>query len=463
MRTTTANRRREEEEIDMVLTLPVSTPIATQTGELVRHYDRVRADSEFLCEPLEVEDFLIQPMDDASPTKWHLAHTTWFFETFLLERYAPDFRPFHPRFKYLFNSYYNSVGEMHKRPLRGLLSRPTVAEVMAYRHHVDDAMRRLLRSGDEVDGEMAELITTGLHHEKQHQELILTDIKSVFGANPLRPAYRTDLAERPQRYVEEMRWIGHSGGLVNLGRDRDPDTFAFDNETPRHRVHLEPFEMSHRLVTCGEFIQFIEDGGYDKATLWLSDGWSARNNHGWTAPLYWEQNDGEWHHLTLGGLERVRPEEPVCHVSFYEADAFARWAGARLPLESEWEVMATALTESPKSADKEIRFAANLRDRDRLHPSMPEDLEAHVQQLFGDVWEWTSSPYTPYPGYRPLEGPLGEYNGKFMCNQMILRGGSCVTPRDHLRVTYRNFWSPETRFQFSGFRLARHTESRKDG
>ena len=447
---------------------PVSTPAATDGTDLARRYRAVREDTERICAPLEIEDYVVQTMTDASPTKWHLAHTTWFFETFVLSARSPGYEPFHPRFRYLFNSYYNAVGEMHERPSRGFISRPTVSEVYSYRRHVDRAILQLLGgvtsdAGDAVRRELVALITLGLHHEQQHQELMLTDLKSVFGANPLHPAYRDDLAARPGAPVAPLEWARIPGGLVRVGTDARNGEFVHDNETPSHQQFLQPFEIANRLVTCAEFLQFMEDGGYRSPLLWLSDGWTAAQAGAWQAPLYWEQEGGQWFQFTLGGREAVRPTDPVCHLSFYEAEAFARWSGARLPSEAEWE-----LTARPAPIE------GNLSGQDHLHPTPagtgPEDSGGsgdhrafehplapgvRLHQLYGDVWEWTGSPYSAYPGYRPAEGAIGEYNAKFMCNQMVLRGGSCVTPPGHLRPTYRNFWPPATRFQFTGIRLAR--------
>jgi ergothioneine biosynthesis protein EgtB len=416
---------------------------------LAARYQEVRGFTETLCAPLAVEDYVIQSMPDASPAKWHLAHTSWFFETFFLIPELPGYRPFHPRFGYLFNSYYNAVGERHSRPHRGLLSRPTVEEVYRYRSHVDHAMRELLSAGNAgTPARLAPLIELGLHHEQQHQELILTDIKHALSCNPLRPVYQESSGQWSvvsgqdaagsalgwHDYPEGLYWIGHEG-----------PGFAFDNETPRHRVFLQPFQLANRLVTNEEYLAFIEDGGYTRPELWLSDGWNAVNAHGWNAPLYWEQQDGQWWQFTLAGMRPVEEAEPVCHVSFYEADAYARWAGARLPREAEWEVAGAA---APREG--------NLVESGRPHPAPAGPAAAETpRQLFGDVWEWTSSPYTPYSGFRPLEGALGEYNGKFMCNQMVLRGGSCATALSHIRPTYRNFFPPDARWQFAGLRLAR--------
>jgi ergothioneine biosynthesis protein EgtB len=410
-------------------------------GALAERYRQVRCATERLCEPLSAEDCQVQSMDDASPTKWHLAHTSWFFETFVLERSVAGYRPFHPDFRVLFNSYYQSVGPQHPRPRRGLLTRPRLEEVFAYRTHVDTQILALIEAGSAVDADVVEL---GLQHEQQHQELILTDVKHLLSCNPLRPAYR-DHPAPPAAAAAPPRWQAFDEGLQWIGYDGRG--FAFDNEQPRHRVFLEAFELATRPVTCGEFLAFIDDGGYERPELWLSDGWNAVRARGWHAPLYWERGDGAWQVMTLSGWCGVRVDEPVCHVSLYEADAFARWAGARLPREAEWEVAAG-----------DVVIDGNFVEDGRLHP-MPAATEG-LTQLFGDVWEWTQSAYAPYPGYRPPAGAFGEYNGKFMCNQLVLRGGSCVTPRDHVRATYRNFFPPDARWQFSGIRLARGARER---
>jgi ergothioneine biosynthesis protein EgtB len=415
---------------------PQSSPHVT---DLAGRYQQIRRATERLCAPLSAEDCQVQSMDDASPTKWHLAHTSWFFETFVLEPEAPDYRPFHPEFRVLFNSYYQAVGAQHPRPQRGLLSRPTLEEVYAYRTYVDEhVLQVLLRSPAPA---CAAVIELGLQHEQQHQELILTDIKHLLAGNPLRPAYREPLAPAGEaatalgwkRFPEQLAAIGHDGA-----------GFAFDNERPRHRAFVAAFDLATRAVTAGEFLGFIADRGYQRPELWLSDGWNAVRAKGWAAPLYWELRDDTWGLMTLRGMRPVDPNEPVCHVSFYEADAYARWAGARLPTEAEWEIAA-----------RESAIDGNFVESERLHPAPSTSFNGGPAQLFGDVWEWTQSAYAPYPGYQPPAGVLGEYNGKFMCNQLVLRGGSCVTPRSHMRATYRNFFPPDARWQFSGIRLAR--------
>ena len=388
-------------------------------GDLLARYRGVRARTEALAAPLSPEDMVVQSMPDASPAKWHLAHTTWFFETFLLASREPGFAPFHPRYGYLFNSYYDAVGPRHARPQRGLLTRPSLEEIREYRSAVDERVRAVLARG--LDQAGASVLELGLHHEQQHQELLLTDIKHALFANPLRPAYSPPLdgapAHRQGRESVGVSFVEHAGGVYEVGHGGPG--FAFDNEGPRHRVWLEPFAIADRAVTCGEYLAFVEDGGYGRPELWLSDGFAAAQANGWAAPLYWERGERSWDVFTLHGTQPLDPDEPVAHVSFYEAEAYARWAGARLPTEEEWEVAA-----SPA-------------------------------QLPGDVWEWTRSAYSPYPRYRPAPGALGEYNGKFMSGQQVLRGGSCATPAGHVRTTYRNFFPPGARWQFSGLRLAR--------
>ena len=405
-------------------------------------YRAVRRQTERLCDPLVPEDYVVQSMPDVSPTKWHLAHTSWFFETFLLTPHARGYQPFDPHFAYLFNSYYTTVGDRHCRQNRGLLSRPTVEQVYAYRQHVDAAMERFLWKLSPTQlVELGPVIEIGLHHEQQHQELMLTDIKHVFWVNPMRPAYRGRSSEKAAQ-VPPMRWERFDEGTHWVGHDGNG--FAFDNEAPRHRVFLEPFQLSSRLVTNGEYKRFIEDAGYGRPDLWLSMGWAVVQQEQWHAPLYWIKQDGLWLHHTLAGLRPVDDPEPVCHVSYFEADAYARWAGGRLASEFEWEV-----------ASQSAPLEGNFVESAHYHPTALAEERAGVSQMFGDVWEWTRSAYLAYPGYHPPAGALGEYNGKFMCNQFVLRGGSCATPRDHIRRTYRNFFPPEARWQFTGIRLAR--------
>lgn len=417
-----------------------------------QRYRGVRAATEALARPLTAEDCAVQSMPDASPTKWHLAHTTWFFETFVLERGVRGFRPFDPSYRVLFNSYYNQVGAQHPRPARGLLSRPSLPEVMRYREHVDRAMQALLAQPDPgaVTGMLVEL---GLHHEQQHQELILTDIKHAFATQPLRPAYATALPSAPRatRAPELRKWVSFDRAIATIGHAGHG--FCFDNEQPVHEVLLQPYALASHPVTFGEYLAFVEDDGYQRPELWLSAGWDALRAQGWTAPAYCERLDGRWMAATLRGVVAVDLDAPVVHVSYFEADAFARWAHARLPTEFEWEHAATAYGLSPAASD-------NLLDGDPahspLHPRPCVEVRAGTPaQMFGDVWEWTSSSYAPYPGFRVAPGAVGEYNGKFMCNQFVLRGGACVTPRGHVRASYRNFFPPEARWQFTGLRLAR--------
>jgi ergothioneine biosynthesis protein EgtB len=405
-------------------------------------YAAIRAATRALAAPLGPEDCALQSMTDASPVKWHLAHTTWFFETFVLEDHAPGYRPFDANFRVLFNSYYNAVGDKHPRPERGLLSRPDLARVLAYREHVDRALADLLAEGP-MTGPLAALVELGLNHEQQHQELILTDVKHLLSRNPLRPAYHPAWPLTPIR-PRKPRWLAVEGGLVEIGHDGKG--FAFDNECPRHRVLVQPFLMSTHPVTHGEFADFIEDGGYRRPELWLSAGWECVQAGDWRSPLYWERHGVAWRTFTLHGMVPVDPHTPVCHVSFYEAEAYARWAGGRLPTEAEWELAAAATP-----------LEGNFVESGALHPlrSGKEPAKEALSQTFGDVWEWTRSDYSPYPGFRTAAGAIGEYNGKFMSGQYVLRGGSCATPASHIRLTYRNFFPPAARWQFSGLRLAK--------
>ena len=412
-----------------------------EAGALATAFLRVRRQTERLAAPLETEDFVVQSMPDASPTKWHLAHTSWFFETFVLGRPGSGYTPAHPEYRELFNSYYVGVGPRHHRPERGLLSRPTVAEVFDYRRAVDEAMLAAFAAG--FGPETAATVELGIHHEQQHQELLLTDLKHLLSRNPLRPAYRAPRAERvPPPATAPLRFVSFPGGVVPIGHDGDG--FAFDNEGPRHERLLPPFQLASRLTTNGDYREFVEEGGYREPSLWLSDGWEARTAGGWEVPLYWERDGRGWAEFSFGGPAPLVPEAPVSHVSFFEADAFARWREARLPTEFEWEAAAAALP-----------VAGGFLEDDRLGPAPLEAPAPGPAQLFGEVWEWTGSAYLPYPGYRPPAGAIGEYNGKFMSGQMVLRGGSCLSPGSHLRATYRNFFRPEARWQVSGIRLAR--------
>ncbi|TMC49332.1 MAG: ergothioneine biosynthesis protein EgtB [Chloroflexi bacterium] len=399
---------------------------------------QVRDLTEALAEPLSAEDQTVQSMPDVSPTKWHRAHTTWFFEEFVLGPHVARYEPYNKRFRYLFNSYYETVGARHPRPQRGLVTRPGVYEIAEYRRHVDAAMLDLLES-PKADA-AADIVELGLHHEQQHDELLLMDIKNVLFCNPLLPGYR-GRSESESSVAQPLEWIIHPGGLVNVGHDGGG--FAFDNESPQHRQLLAPFALGSRAVTCQEWLAFMADGGYSRPELWMSDGWAAVQDQSWNSPLYWIREDQECSLFTLSGTRRLDPAEPVCHVSWYEADAYARWAGARLPLEAEWEAIAD-----------QIPVTGNFLDPDVLHPQ-PYSGTTTDHRLFGDVWEWTASPYRPYPGFVPAAGAVGEYNGKFMVNQFVLRGGSCVTPSGHTRATYRNFFVPSARWVFAGVRLAR--------
>jgi len=396
-----------------------------------------------LAAPLSDEDMVVQAMPDASPTKWHLGHVTWFFERFILEKELPGYRVFDPAFNYCFNSYYETQGARQPRQLRGLLTRPPIKQVLAYRRHVDEALRQLDHKGGLEEARVANLIEVGINHEQQHQELLLTDILALFAANPLRPAYRQQGAPRHNALAAtRLGWVEFEGGLRQIGHDGKG--YAWDNELPRHTTYVPPFRLADRLVTNGEWLEFMSDGGYQTAAHWLADGWGTLKREEWQAPLYWEKRDDEWHAMTLNGLQPVDSVAPVAHVSYYEADAYARWAGKRLPTEFEWEVAAAGLPVS-----------GNLLSSGALQPvATAEPSTGRPRQMFGDVWEWTQSAYQGYPGYRPNPGALGEYNGKFMVSQQVLRGASCVTPAGHSRVTYRNFFYPMQRWQFLGLRLA---------
>jgi ergothioneine biosynthesis protein EgtB len=423
----------------MMIALPSAAASQPQRdASLAQRYQRVRDITLDLCSGLHPEDTVVQSMPDASPAKWHLAHTTWFFEQFLLGRQG-GYELLQPQWHYLFNSYYQSVGPMHARPQRGLLSRPTLDEIVDYRHRVDERMRDLLERNAE-DRELESLLELGLNHEQQHQELLLTDIKHLFWSNPLRPVFRERVSNVAPAEAVPLRFLRGREGIAQIGHAGDG--FAFDNESPRHRVLLHAHAIANRCITNAEYREFIEDGAYRTPTLWLSEGWDVVQREHWSRPLYW--NEDLQSEFTLAGEQRIDPHAPVCHVSFYEADAFARWAGARLPLESEWEALAQ---------DRPIE--GNFADSNTLHPLPARGNSEMPLQLFGDVWEWTSSPYVGYPGYKPAAGALGEYNGKFMSGQWVLRGGSCATPAGHIRASYRNFFPPHARWQFSGIRLGR--------
>ncbi|MGC8463792.1 MAG: ergothioneine biosynthesis protein EgtB [Acidimicrobiales bacterium] len=415
-------------------------------AQLLSAYRTVRRLTEVLASPLSAEDQTVQSTTDVSPTKWHRAHTTWFFETFVLGPHCPGYQAFDPGYRFLFNSYYEGVGPQYPRGERGLISRPGIAEVARYRDHVDDAMATLLAGP--LHSDVVALVQLGLHHEQQHQELLLMDAKHVLSRNPLRPAY-LEWPASPPGETPGLGWLEHGGGVVAVGHAGDG--FCFDNEQPRHEVLLAPFAVADRPVTCGEWCAFIDDGGYRRPELWLSEGWATVTQQGWEAPLYWDPVDGDWSVFTLAGSRPVDPAEPVCHVSYLEADAYARWAGARLPTEQEWEAAATA---DPVTAEA----VGGFLDPDRPHPR-PLDAgrsrAGTTPGLLGEVWQWTSSAYAPYPGFTPAPGAVGEYNGKFMVNQYVLRGGSCATPPGHVRASYRNFFPASARWAFSGLRLAR--------
>jgi ergothioneine biosynthesis protein EgtB len=438
-----------QRQVDDVQALGHRVASETADSALGLQYKAVRAATSAIAANLSAEDQMVQSCPEASPVKWHQAHTTWFFEGFVLGRFLAEYKPFREEFRWLFNSYYNSLGhDIPDKSLRSTFSRPSLDEIISFRAHVDRWMERFFEGS--VEQEAMRRIVLGLNHEQQHQELALTDIKNAFFCNPLRPAYREGpLFEGDVSAASEMKWHGFDAGLFEIGyplRAADPLDFCFDNETPRHKVYLEPFQIANRKVTCREFLEFMADDGYRRAEFWLSDGWDTVKRTGWRAPLYWEKDAAEqtgWRVFTLRGSHGLSAllDTPVCHISFFEADAYARWRGCRLPTETEWECVAS-----------EARPEGNLLETGRLHPAAARG--EGVDQLYGDCWEWTSSPYIGYPGYKPLPGALGEYNGKFMSNQMILRGGACVTPATHIRATYRNFFPPATRWHFAGIRLA---------
>jgi ergothioneine biosynthesis protein EgtB len=402
---------------------------------LRERYRDIRNTTLHITSPFSAEDMMLQSMPDASPAKWHLAHTTWFFETFILSPYVSGYKQFDSRFKQLFNSYYKQLGSHPYRGARGLMSRPSLDEIRAYRNHVDQAVLRYLEFPDE---NTAALIEVGLNHEQQHQELILTDMKHALWSMPLRP----ERSDRPRAVtsVEPVEWVEFEGGICEIGYEGSG--FSFDNEGPRHQVLLTPFKLASRLVTNAEYLEFMNDGGYRKPELWLSDGWDAVCAQGWKSPFYWEDRDGRWFDFSYDGMREVDPTAPVCHVSYYEADAFAHWSDARLPREEEWEVAAA-----------DVSTNGTFLESEKLRPQPASG--KGLQQMFGDVWEWTASPYVAYPGFKPAAGAIGEYNGKFMCNQFVLRGGSCATPESHIRASYRNFFPPHVRWQFMGIRLAK--------
>ncbi len=404
---------------------------------------KTRELSSSLAAPLSDEDQVVQSAIYASPTKWHLAHTTWFFEAFILSRYLDNYIRFNEDFEYCFNSYYNSVGERHPRPIRGLLTRPGAQEVRNYRLYVDEHLHQLLNQYDgDIPTPLAELIALGINHEQQHQELLLTDILTVFAANPLRPAYKNPAPREVDKSFVELSWKKFDGGLVDIGYNGH--SFSYDMEGPVHKHYTAPYKLANRLVTNGEWLEFMKDGGYETVSLWLDDGWSLIQTEGWKTPLYWERKNDSWFKMSLRGLQPVDPNAPVAHISYYEADAFARWSGKRLPTEFEWEIAA-----------RDVPLSGNTLGSGAIRPlpAVPDDTK-NLLQIFGDVWEWTQSPYVPYPGFQPTADAVGEYNGKFMSNKYVLRGGSCATPDGHIRSTYRNFFCPEERWQFKGLRLA---------
>ena len=415
--------------------------IYTDRQTLTEKYRAVRNFFNILCKPLETEDYVIQSMPDVSPTRWHLAHTSWFFEAFVLQKAVKKYKSLHPQYNFLFNSYYVRIGERFTRAKRGLLSRPTVSQVYEYRDYVDKNIVDFISNcTDDQLQEYGPVIEIGIHHEQQHQELMLTDIKHVFSMNPLHPVYSDNYLPIVDS-VPKLSFKKYDEGLYEIGNPGAD--FGYDNEFPRHKIFLESFALADRLVTNREYIDFIDDGGYRKTELWLSDGFSTAEKNDWQAPLYWEKKDGEWWNFRLNGFHKVDLNEPVCHISYYEADAFARWAGYRLPAEAEWE-----------TAAGNIPVSGNFVEDGNFHP-VPFSGNRSLNQMYGDVWEWTMSPYVPYPGYKTLPGALGEYNGKFMSNQMVLRGGSCATSSSHIRKYYRNFFYPDSRWQFMGLRLAK--------
>ena len=424
--------------MSMRMAVLTEAPRDSDDSALARRLLETRKLSLSLAAPLSDEDQVVQVMDDASPTKWHLAHTTWFFEAFLLKRFLPGYRVFDERFEYCFNSYYETVGDRHPRPSRGLLTRPSAEEVRDYRAHVDDALARLCDA--DLPETAAELIELGINHEQQHQELLLTDILSLFAGEPLKPAYAEADPGVRNSAATKLEFLSFAGGIFEIGHQGEG--FAYDNEGPRHEQLVRPFKLASRLVTNSDWIEFIADGGYAAPTLWLADGWNIVKGQGWQAPLYWEEADGGYMQMSLRGFRPVDVAAPVCHVSFYEADAFVRWAGLRLPTEFEWEVAAS-----------DLAVAGRTLGAGHLRP-MPAESGAGLKQMYGDTWEWTSSAYLPYPGFKAPPGAVGEYNGKFMCNQFVLKGGSCATPDGHVRATYRNFFYPHQRWQFMGLRLA---------
>ena len=425
----------------MMTAAPRHRPGAVDSADLATRYRAARHVTEQLAAPLSAEDACAQSMPDASPAKWHLAHTTWFFETVVVEALEPGYVSSFDGYRVLFNSYYQGIGRQHARPARGLLTRPALSDVLDYRHAIDEQILQHLQQP--LSPAMLGLVELGIHHEQQHQELVLMDIKHLFAQNPLLPAYHGPVAA-PRRRAGPQGWHRLAGGLVDTGNHGD-DGFVFDNERPRHRCFLEPYELAERPVTNAEFAAFIADGGYRQPLLWLADGWATVQREDWTCPAYWLPDGNGYDAFTLAGRQPLDGDAPVCHVSFYEADAYARWAGARLPTEQEWEYAAAGM-----------EVSGNFLESGRLEPA--GSAAAGLRQMFGDVWEWTASAYAPYPGFRPFAGAVAEYNGKFMANQLVLRGGCCASPRNHLRASYRNFFYPHQRWQFAGLRLARDAQ-----
>ena len=435
-----------------IATAPRRSPAELTSAEkLLARFHEVRNFTSKLAQNLAPEDCVVQSMPEVSPTKWHLAHTTWFFETFILKKWVAGYRDAVPEYAYLFNSYYNAAGAMHRRDLRGLISRPTVDETTKFRASINSDIDELITSADEtLFREIEPILTLGIHHEQQHQELLITDIKHVFAQNPLYPVFRPrkiDNSASPPRTkidIAPAKFVQFDEATIEIGHDGNG--FSYDNERPRHRALVLPFSLANRLVTNREYLEFMADNGYSRPEFWLSLGWTTVNEQAWRAPLYWIERDGEWWNFTLSGLRKVDPSEPVTHLSYFEADAYANWAGARLPTEFELE-----------RAVAKVDLDGNFVENEQFHPTVLDHAPANGElgQMFGDVWEWTRSSYSPYPGYRAEAGALGEYNGKFMCNQYVLRGGSCATSRTHIRKTYRNFFQPDKRWQFTGIRLAR--------
>ncbi|WP_395086693.1 ergothioneine biosynthesis protein EgtB [Gracilimonas sp.] len=432
----------------METTLKAASEVNSEAGfsftrdELIQKFKKVRAFTEEITDPLKIEDYVVQVTENASPAKWHLAHTTWFFETFLLEKELEDYDPIHPQYSYLFNSYYLQTGVPHCRARRGNISRPTVKQVFEYRKSINEHVVNLVKNAaDKQYEKWGPIIEIGIHHEQQHQELLMTDLKYMFSQNPLNPVYKK--VDRPKaKSVPEISWVDFEEGVYMVGHEGDG--FGYDNEFPRHKTYIHDFELANRLVTNGEYLEFMEAGTYNEPKWWLDEGFSTIRDEEWKAPLHWRKVDGEWYQFTLSGLEKIDPNDPVTHVSYFEADAYARWKGYRLPTEQEWEVAAELL-----------QVEGNFADAGYLQPTALQSEQAGLQQMFGEVWQWTQSSYAPYPGYEPLPGALGEYNGKFMCNQYVLRGGSCATSKSHFRKTYRNFFHANERWQFTGIRLAK--------